>query len=65
MFSRKEPRTFELRRPSDVSNNETDKMNTRIYIRNYRNRRGFSLIWLLSLVVIFGFLFYFFDTLFS
>ena len=65
MFSRKEPRAFELRRPSDVSNNETDKINTRIYIRNYRNRRGFSLIWLLSLVVIFGFLFYFFDTLFS
>ena len=65
MFSRKQPRIFEIRRPSDLSNNETDKINKYISARNSRNRRGFSLIWLLSLGVICAFVFYFLDTLFS
>jgi len=65
MFSRKQPRIFEIRRPSDVSNNETDIINKYISARNSRNRRGFSLIWLLSLGVICAFVFYFLDTLFS
>ena len=65
MFSRKQPRIFEIRRPSDLSNNETDKINKYISARNSRNRRSFSLIWLMSLGVICAFVFYFLDTLFS
>jgi hypothetical protein len=63
MFSHKQPRIF-LKLTSDVSDNETDKINKYISARNSRNRRGFLLIWLVSLVVSCVFSFYFLDTLF-
>ena len=59
MFSHKQPRIFDIRLTSDVSDNETDKINKYISARNSRNRRGFSLIWLVSLVVSCVFAFYF------
>ena len=64
MFSHKQPRIFEIKLTSDVSDNETDKINKYISARNSRNRRGFSLIWLVSTALICGLVFYFFDTLF-
>lgn len=64
MFSHKQPRIFDIRLASDVSDNETDKINKYISARNSRNRRGFLLIWLVSLVVSCVFAFYFLDTLF-
>jgi hypothetical protein len=64
MFSHKQPRIFDIRLTSDVSDNETDKINKYISARNSRNRRGFLLIWLVSLVVSCVFAFYFLDTLF-
>jgi len=64
VFSHKQSRTFSIRRSSDESINKTDRAFQPIYSKNSRNRRGFSLIWLVFTALICGLVFYFFDTLF-